>query len=171
MTPTLNTTATCGHAKQILKYTVLALFALPWAILPLWLMIVNSFKPLNEATNLSIGLPQKWALAENYAAVIQQGNSPGGRVPQWVWLCGAGADVLEYELKTRNPLGLHMTADDVRPTERLHEQVPAPRLSIESQTYAAEYLFNAFVWRRWDVPAHAFSQKRASLSRSSSSDT
>src|SRR3712207_3455744 len=63
-------------------------------------------------------------------------------------------------MKTRNALGLHMTSDDVRPTERLREQVSAPLLPIESQTYAAENLFNAFVRRCWYFPVHAFGQKR-----------
>ena len=93
------------------------------------------------------------------------------RTKRRVLLREAGAGVLEHCMKTRNALGLHMTSDDVRPIERLHEQVSAPRLSIESQTYAAEHLFNAFVRRRWYFPVHAFGQKRASISRSSSSDT
>jgi raffinose/stachyose/melibiose transport system permease protein len=58
----------------IVKYIALTLFAIPWVIAPMWLMIVNSFKPLNEATDLSITLPKQWALVENYAMVIERGN-------------------------------------------------------------------------------------------------
>lgn len=68
----MNTTA----SRSIIKYVLLTLFAIPWVILPLWLMIVNSFKPLNEATSLAISLPRQWAIAENYATVIEQGNYP-----------------------------------------------------------------------------------------------
>lgn len=62
--------------RSSIKYALLTAFAIPWVILPLWLMVVNSFKPLNEATSLSIALPQQWAIAENYATVIEQGNYP-----------------------------------------------------------------------------------------------
>ncbi len=56
------------------KYTALALFALLWVILPLWLLVVNSFKPLSEAGSLSISLPQTWQIIENYTTVIERGN-------------------------------------------------------------------------------------------------
>ena len=59
---------------QTVKYILLSLFAIPWVLAPMWLMVVNSFKPLNEATDLSITLPKQWALVENYAMVIEKGN-------------------------------------------------------------------------------------------------
>lgn len=60
--------------SPVIKYVLLALFAIPWVLAPMWLMIVNSFKPLNEATDLSLGLPKQWALVENYWTVIERGN-------------------------------------------------------------------------------------------------
>lgn len=59
---------------QFVKYAALTLFAVPWVLLPLWLMVVNSFKPLSEATRLSISLPEQWTIAENYMTVIERGN-------------------------------------------------------------------------------------------------
>lgn len=56
------------------KYVLVSLFALPWVVLPLWLMVVNSFKTSGEASDLSIGLPREWALVENYAEVFLRGN-------------------------------------------------------------------------------------------------
>lgn len=70
----MKTTTARQRNLQILKYVALSLVALPWVILPLWLLIVNSFKPLIEATDLSIGLPKKWAIFENYSTVIEKGN-------------------------------------------------------------------------------------------------
>ena len=32
-----------------IKYTAVSLFALPWVVLPLWLMVVNSFKTSGDA--------------------------------------------------------------------------------------------------------------------------
>ncbi|WP_307368317.1 carbohydrate ABC transporter permease [Microbacterium sp. W4I4] len=39
---------------------------------------MNSFKPLNEATQLKLTLPEKWAFLENYAYVIEKGNYATG---------------------------------------------------------------------------------------------
>ena len=68
------TAASRQRALWIVKYALLTLFAIPWVVVPLWLMVVNSFKTLNEATSLSIGLPKQWALVENYSTVIERGN-------------------------------------------------------------------------------------------------
>lgn len=59
---------------RIAKYMILGLFALPWVLAPLWLLLVNSFKTAGEAAELSLALPRKWALLENYAAVFETGN-------------------------------------------------------------------------------------------------
>jgi raffinose/stachyose/melibiose transport system permease protein len=72
----MNTTTSRQRELQIVKYALLTFFAIPFMIVPLWLMVVNSFKPLNEATNLSISLPQQWAFVENYSTVIEKGNYP-----------------------------------------------------------------------------------------------
>ncbi|MFT4212925.1 MAG: carbohydrate ABC transporter permease [Microbacterium sp.] len=56
------------------KYTALALFAIPWILLPFWVLLVNSFKTEGEAGGLSIDLPTVWAAVENYTTVLVQGN-------------------------------------------------------------------------------------------------
>lgn len=66
------------QTRSFMKYSLLALFAIPWVIVPMWLMIVNSFKPLNEATDLSLTLPKQWALVENYTYVFERGNYLAG---------------------------------------------------------------------------------------------
>lgn len=46
--------------------------------LPLWLLVVNSFKDLAEAADLTLGLPEHWKIRENYGTVIHQGNAIRG---------------------------------------------------------------------------------------------
>lgn len=60
--------------RRLLKYTALALFALPWVVVPVWMIVVNSFKAEGEAALLSLELPTRWAIVENYTAVFVQGN-------------------------------------------------------------------------------------------------
>jgi raffinose/stachyose/melibiose transport system permease protein len=62
----------------LLKYGVLTLFAFVWVGVPVWLLVVNSFKTEGEAALLSLGLPTDWAIVENYTAVIVQGNYLAG---------------------------------------------------------------------------------------------
>ena len=57
-----------------LKYLAITLFALPWVVIPLWLMIVNSLKTASEASDLNLGLPTDWSAVENYTAVFVTGN-------------------------------------------------------------------------------------------------
>jgi raffinose/stachyose/melibiose transport system permease protein len=68
------TIASRQRAIWIVKYALLTLFAIPLVVLPMWLMVVSSFKTLNEATELSISLPHQWAIVENYSTVIEKGN-------------------------------------------------------------------------------------------------
>jgi raffinose/stachyose/melibiose transport system permease protein len=56
------------------KHTVLTLFAIPWVVLPLWLVIVNAMKTQGEAQDLSIGLPHKWAIGDNLDTVVHDGH-------------------------------------------------------------------------------------------------
>lgn len=63
-----------SRMRSGLKYAAIALFAVPWVLVPLWLMVVNSFKTPAEAADLSLALPTQWAIAENYAAVFTTGN-------------------------------------------------------------------------------------------------
>ncbi|KHL04728.1 sugar ABC transporter substrate-binding protein [Sinomonas humi] len=53
---------------------IVTAFAVPWVGVPLWLLIVNSFKPVGEASQLSLALPKQWALVQNYSAVFVTGN-------------------------------------------------------------------------------------------------
>lgn len=63
--------------RRRIRYTALALLAIPWVVVPAWLMIVNSFKTRGEATALSLSLPRKWNVAENYQTVFEKGGYPG----------------------------------------------------------------------------------------------
>ncbi|MBO9625985.1 MAG: carbohydrate ABC transporter permease [Microbacterium sp.] len=63
-----------NRLRTPLRYTAIALFAVPWVVVPLWLMVVNSFKSPAEASDLSLALPTQWAIAENYGAVFTAGN-------------------------------------------------------------------------------------------------
>jgi raffinose/stachyose/melibiose transport system permease protein len=56
------------------KYLALTLFAIPWVVLPLWMVIVNAFKPLGEAQALSLGLPHEWAIGDNFSTVVDDGH-------------------------------------------------------------------------------------------------
>src|SRR5687767_3915903 len=70
----MNTTASRRRAIWIVKYSLLTLLVIPLVILPMWIMIVSSFKTLSEASELSISLPRQWAIVENYSTVIEKGN-------------------------------------------------------------------------------------------------
>lgn len=56
------------------RYAGLTLFAIPWVVVPMWLVLVNSFKMAGEAADLSLALPEVWSVVENYGAVFVQGN-------------------------------------------------------------------------------------------------
>lgn len=56
------------------RITVLSVIALLWVVLPLWMLLVNSAKPLHEAALLELGLPKQWALWDNYSFVIREGH-------------------------------------------------------------------------------------------------
>jgi len=62
--------------KHRIRYTALALFAIPWVVVPAWVMIVSSFKTRAEATELSLSLPRKWNIVENYKTVFTVGGYP-----------------------------------------------------------------------------------------------
>lgn len=57
-----------------IRYIGLSLFAIPWILVPLWMVLVNSFKPAGEAALLGLSLPQEWEILANYSAVFTQGN-------------------------------------------------------------------------------------------------
>lgn len=56
------------------RYIGLALFAIPWILLPFWMVLVNSLKTEGEASELSAAWPRTWAAAENFATVLDQGT-------------------------------------------------------------------------------------------------
>ena len=60
--------------RTVLRAVVLTLVAVPWIVVPLWMLVINSAKPLEEASLLQLGLPHQWALAENYSTVFTEGN-------------------------------------------------------------------------------------------------
>lgn len=58
----------------IARHAFLILFAIPWIGIPIWMVLVNSFKPAGEAASLSLTLPVVWAVLENYSVTFVQGN-------------------------------------------------------------------------------------------------
>lgn len=63
-------------ARRRTRYIVLALFSIPWVFIPAWVMIVSSFKTRSEATELSLSLPRRWNIVENYRTVFTKGHYP-----------------------------------------------------------------------------------------------
>jgi raffinose/stachyose/melibiose transport system permease protein len=60
--------------RRIFQYLLIGVAALVLIALPLWIVLINSFKPLGEANQLGIGLPKTWAIVENYSTVIVDGQ-------------------------------------------------------------------------------------------------
>lgn len=52
----------------------LSIFTALWVAVPIWLVVVNSFKSAGVAANLDLALPTEWHAIENYTAVILDGN-------------------------------------------------------------------------------------------------
>lgn len=61
-----------NRASRSATVTALIIGAVLLVGLPLWVVVVNSFKTQPEAATLSLGLPTTWAAAENYLEVITQ---------------------------------------------------------------------------------------------------
>ena len=59
--------------KNVLKYAVMFLISLT-IIIPIWDMVINSFKTPQEAAIPTIQLPSEWQIAENYLKVIEKGK-------------------------------------------------------------------------------------------------
>ena len=49
-------------------------FAILTVGIPLWAVVVNSFKGVAEASDMGLGLPTEWHLLENYSTVIIEGR-------------------------------------------------------------------------------------------------
>ncbi len=57
-----------------LKYALLTAFAIPWVVMPLWMVVINAMKPQGEAAALSLGLPETWAIGDNFGTVFDEGH-------------------------------------------------------------------------------------------------
>jgi raffinose/stachyose/melibiose transport system permease protein len=66
------------HPGQTLATIGAAAFAFVAVLLPLWILVVNSFKPYGEANELGISLPDTWAIGDNYSTVINEGEALRG---------------------------------------------------------------------------------------------
>jgi len=60
--------------REAVRVAVLSVISLVWVVLPVWLLLVNSAKPLEEASLLELGFPKEWALWDNYSYVIHDGH-------------------------------------------------------------------------------------------------
>jgi len=59
---------------RVVRVVVLSALAVLIVLIPLWMVVVNSFKTQTEASALGIGLPTKWAAVQNYVDVFVQSN-------------------------------------------------------------------------------------------------
>jgi raffinose/stachyose/melibiose transport system permease protein len=57
-----------------LRYALLSIVGLLFFMVPLWLALVTSAKPLGEAIKLNLSLPSVWALGDNYSRVFVEGR-------------------------------------------------------------------------------------------------
>lgn len=60
--------------RSAVRVGVLTVFTVVAVVYPLWILLVNSAKPLEEANQLSPALPRQWALIENYQTVVREGE-------------------------------------------------------------------------------------------------
>ena len=66
-----------SRSWTLARYAGLSIFAIPWIVVPIWLVLVNSFKQAGEAAALDLTLPSVWSFVDNYATVLVQGNYLG----------------------------------------------------------------------------------------------
>lgn len=59
---------------SILKYFFLAVWSIIVVGVPLWMVIINSLKPLREANKLELKLPEQWSFSENYIKTMVEGE-------------------------------------------------------------------------------------------------
>lgn len=77
-----------------LRLPFVTAFCVITIILPIWLVLVNSWKPLAEAQRLDFGLPAEWAIIDNYGVVLSQANVGRGLLNSLVVSVGAIALIL-----------------------------------------------------------------------------
>jgi raffinose/stachyose/melibiose transport system permease protein len=65
---------TTSRRNGVLRIAILAVLAVVLVLIPLWMVIVNSFKTQTEAAALGVGLPTRWAAIDNYVQVFQNSN-------------------------------------------------------------------------------------------------
>ncbi|HEY9329160.1 MAG TPA: carbohydrate ABC transporter permease [Streptomyces sp.] len=64
---------TTTRFREPTRVVLLTVVAVGWIGIPLWLLLVNSLKPLAEASALGLGLPKTWTPLDNYSTVIHEG--------------------------------------------------------------------------------------------------
>jgi len=65
-----------GRLFRWMRLILLTFVGVVFYLLPLWVVVVTSFKPLGEAIRLDISLPQDWAIVDNYRTVFIDGRFP-----------------------------------------------------------------------------------------------
>jgi len=63
-----------SHILAATRIVLLSVLATLIVLIPLWMVIVNSFKTQTEAAALGIGLPTEWAAFENYSDVFERSD-------------------------------------------------------------------------------------------------
>jgi raffinose/stachyose/melibiose transport system permease protein len=62
------------RVRTLSLYLVLTATLFLTILLPVWILVVNSFKPQGEAASLGTGLPHHWNVTQNYSTVYHQGH-------------------------------------------------------------------------------------------------
>ena len=57
---------------RLAMYAALIVVAALFFIVPIWIVVVGSWKPFGEAIEFSLALPREWALVENYSEVVDK---------------------------------------------------------------------------------------------------
>lgn len=65
-----------GRFFRWMRLILLTFVGVVFYVLPLWVVVVTSFKPLGEAIRLDMSLPQDWAIVDNYRTVFIDGRFP-----------------------------------------------------------------------------------------------
>lgn len=59
---------------EVARVAFLIIFTVVVVVVPFWILLVNSAKPLSEANELGFGVPRRWQIVENYSTVIREGK-------------------------------------------------------------------------------------------------
>ena len=59
---------------ELARKAILIGFAILAVGIPIWLVLVNSVKPLGEANQLGLGPPREWSGLDNYSTVFEDGK-------------------------------------------------------------------------------------------------